>query len=289
MHRIHMHAGKLPLVRDMGFIVDQHGTYRHPDRKFNDINVFIYVQKGCIHVIEDDIPYRLFSGSYLFLSKNIAHWGGDNYEPSTEWFYIHLYDTDEHTAALPEYRLLPQHALIPLSTYNSRIVLPKTGVLSQVLQPSVKLSQMLHHFDAPSSFSPLQLSLLVYQFFISLYAKHTDQSTHSKSDHIVNRLRELLLHAKGQRLSSTDIANHFGMNYAYLSTLFKQHTGITIKRFQNELLIEQAIDLFKSNYGNVSEVSDALGFSNPYYFSRVFKQVTGVSPINYMNEHYKQH
>lgn len=272
----------------MGFIVDEHGTYRHPERKFNDINVFIYVQKGCIHVIEDGTSYRLYEGSYLFLSKNIAHWGGDNYEPGTEWFYIHLYDTVEHIAALPEYRLLPQHALIPLSTYHSRIDLPKTGTLSAVLQPSVKLSQMLHQFDAPSSFSPLQLSLLIYQFFIALYAEHTDQSTPTKSHHIVNRLRELLLNAKGKRLSSEHIAEQIGMNYAYLSTLFKQHTGITIKRFQNELLIEQAIDLFKSNYGNVSEVSDALGFSNPYYFSRVFKQVTGVSPTAYMNEHYKQ-
>jgi YesN/AraC family two-component response regulator len=57
--------------------------------------------------------------------------------------------------------------------------------------------------------------------------------------------------------------------------------------YQNELLIEKAIDMFKKNDGNVSEVSDALGFSNPFYFSRVFKKITGVSPTTYINENYR--
>nr|WP_268515848.1 AraC family transcriptional regulator [Bacillus atrophaeus] len=72
------------------------------------------------------------------------------------------------------------------------------------------------------------------------------------------------------------------MNYAYLSSLFRKQTGKSITAYKNELLIEQAIDIFKKSNKNITEVSNKLGFSNPYYFSRVFKRVTGVSPSVYL-------
>ncbi|MCY8513134.1 helix-turn-helix domain-containing protein [Bacillus atrophaeus] len=37
----------------------------------------------------------------------------------------------------------------------------------------------------------------------------------------------------------------------------------------------------------MTEVSNKLGFSNPYYFSRVFKKVTGVSPSVYLSQIYR--
>ncbi|MCI4170894.1 AraC family transcriptional regulator, partial [Bacillus spizizenii] len=43
------------------------------------------------------------------------------------------------------------------------------------------------------------------------------------------------------------------------------------------------MDLFKTSNLNVTEVSSRLGFSNPYYFSRLFKRVTGVSPSLYIS------
>ncbi|WP_246354138.1 helix-turn-helix domain-containing protein [Paenibacillus phytohabitans] len=38
---------------------------------------------------------------------------------------------------------------------------------------------------------------------------------------------------------------------------------------------------------NVSEISEALGYPNPYYFSRVFKKVLGESPSSYMKHLYR--
>jgi YesN/AraC family two-component response regulator len=78
------------------------------------------------------------------------------------------------------------------------------------------------------------------------------------------------------------------MNYAYLSSLFRKETGKSITQFKNELLIEKAITKLKNEAVNISEVSDDLGFSNPFYFSRVFKKVTGVSPTTYLNEIYRK-
>lgn len=305
MQQVKLHAARLPLVRDVGFIVDEHGSHRHPDRKMDHIHVFIYVQEGCIHVIEQHKEYRVPAGSYLFLRKNTAHWGGDNYEPGTAWYYIHFYDAvadatavatthstvgaaaAEQLEAISEQRHFPHHALIAAETYNIAIAFPKQGKVANMIAVHAKLQDILKTYENPAPLRPTSLSVLTYQLFIELYHEHMASDAQAKSHHIVTQLTTLLRQAKTARLSSSEISTRLGMNYAYLSSVFKQHTGMTIRRFQNELLIEQAIALFRSNYGNVTEVSDALGFSNPYYFSRVFKQITGAAPTVFINEHYK--
>lgn len=56
---------------------------------------------------------------------------------------------------------------------------------------------------------------------------------------------KLLHENEDQKLTGDQIANAMGMNYSYLSSLFKNHTGKSVTQYQNEILIEKAIQLFK--------------------------------------------
>ena len=58
--------------------------------------------------------------------------------------------------------------------------------------------------------------------------------------------------------------------------------GVTPKDFCLEKRIEKACALLSSGEVNVSEVSLLLEFSSPSYFSRIFKQKTGFSPIAFI-------
>ena len=75
-----------------------------------------------------------------------------------------------------------------------------------------------------------------------------------------------------------EIANHVGLSPNYLSSLFHQQTGRTVRRFMEQVRIEEARRLLADPPQNVKAVAYGLGFNDPQHFSRVFRRVTGESP-----------
>ena len=68
------------------------------------------------------------------------------------------------------------------------------------------------------------------------------------------------------------------MSQGYLSTAFKKQAGESFTSYVSEIKIEKAKELIGSRQYMMYEVSDLLGFDTPFYFSKVFKKVTGMSP-----------
>lgn len=285
MHHFQLPIHSLPLVRETGYMYDTNGEFTHPNRKMEKIHVFVFVVEGCIYVCENGVEYSVKKGSYLFLRKNNTHWGTKHYHPGTKWFYIHFYEAPTVIGDKPEYNHLTQTSLIYEDVYDSKISFPIHGEITNVEYMAAKLQKLVSMYEQPLPMRPLHLSIAAYQFFTELYSNQLEKNQEANKHYVVNQMIDLMRNSK-HNLTGEEIAETLGMNYAYLSTLFKKQTGMSVKRFQNELLIEKAIEMFKKKEGNVSEVSDALGFSNPFYFSRVFKKVTGVPPTTYINERF---
>ncbi|SER42069.1 AraC-type DNA-binding protein [Gracilibacillus ureilyticus] len=285
-HRIEITANSLSLIQEIGFIKDENGVFSHPNRIMPELNVFIYVVSGRLKVIEEGELYDLRKGSYLFLSKNKHHWGEELYERGSEWFYIHFYseNTDNEQKEFSPYR---HTSIIPKKLYHSNIILPKTGKTEQITYTESKLSKLLETFESSHPFRPIYASMGAYELFLDLYMERMKDS-YSTTNRTVTKMIELFHKNKGMKLDSRKIEKEMGMSYSYLSSLFKKHTGKSITQYQNEILIEHAIQLFKNQQYNVSEVSDSLGFSNPFYFSRVFKKVIGVAPTTYLEQIYRK-
>ena len=52
---------------------------------------------------------------------------------------------------------------------------------------------------------------------------------------------------------------------------------MTISQYKNHIKVQKAIDLFKIENMNITEVAQRVGFENQFYFSRVLKNITGNS------------
>ena len=73
----------------------------------------------------------------------------------------------------------------------------------------------------------------------------------------------------------------------YLRRLFKKKHQCTPQHFLVHNRVELAKQLlFESNH--ISQVAQMAGFSDVYYFSRVFKEYTGFSPTRWQREHKKE-
>ena len=64
--------------------------------------------------------------------------------------------------------------------------------------------------------------------------------------------------------------------------LFKSCFGLTPNRYLTGLKIDYAKKLIITNYFSISQIAEMCGFSDIYYFCKVFKNETGTTPTKYM-------
>ncbi|MFD2387961.1 response regulator transcription factor [Enterococcus rivorum] len=93
-------------------------------------------------------------------------------------------------------------------------------------------------------------------------------------------------HYQDASLSGVKVATIFHINHTYLSKRMKQELGLSFIDYLTQLRIEKAIELLDDTMLNIkiNDLSKKVGYQNPYYFSRLFKQRIGVSPLYYKQE-----
>ena len=82
-------------------------------------------------------------------------------------------------------------------------------------------------------------------------------------------------------MSIKKVADIFFYSEKYFSSLFIKKTGIKFSQYLNNLRINYATELIKKGTDNISVVSSRCGYSDQFYFSKVFKKITGKAPSEY--------
>jgi AraC-like DNA-binding protein len=84
-----------------------------------------------------------------------------------------------------------------------------------------------------------------------------------------------------QSLSLAHLARQAGLSIGYYSTVFKAHTGFSPIEYYNRLRIQAACRLLDTTALTILAVAESLGYEDPYYFSRAFRKIMGISPRAY--------
>ena len=84
-----------------------------------------------------------------------------------------------------------------------------------------------------------------------------------------------------KKIRAADIAALVGYTEYYLTHKFKEETGLSVTDYIKFAKIERAKVLLKSTDQTVQDIATALSFSTRNYFSRIFQEVTGQTPMEY--------
>lgn len=84
-----------------------------------------------------------------------------------------------------------------------------------------------------------------------------------------------------EELSLKTLANRFQVNPTYLGQKFYQETGVHFSPYLTELRIKRARNLLETTHLRAGEIGVSVGFSDPGYFFRIFREHTGQSPTEY--------
>ncbi|MNO21298.1 HTH-type transcriptional activator Btr [compost metagenome] len=80
------------------------------------------------------------------------------------------------------------------------------------------------------------------------------------------------------------LAERAGLSTSHYSVLFKERTGMTLGRYLKRLRIEKAKQLFAQGETSAKKAAQSVGFVDYFHFSRTFKEITGMSPTEYMHQ-----
>jgi len=290
---------QIPEVRLMNTAIIQ-PPFVHNRRKANEYIIYL-IKKGEMYLRENGREYLLTPGDFLLLDTAYYHEG---YKPSyCEYYYIHF--KQESITRVEEGGKEEEFVKLILSKHNDSLksdpfsystiekdslLLPKyyhftsTGdyiKVSCLLDEAVKHNKNhMDNYKIMCSLKVLEAFIEIYRSYL-LYTLQKSASVMPKSYHKVQKLLEYLNSEYAAKITSGDIEEISGSNFDYINRIFKKMTNQTVFAYLNTVRINHAMELITTTNMKMSEVGQSVGFTDLYYFSKVFKKAVGVSPTNY--------
>lgn len=103
----------------------------------------------------------------------------------------------------------------------------------------------------------------------------------SKQDTIIEPSINFMQKHLSETLRLSDIAESVNVSVPHYSFLFKQKTGFAPMEYFNQLKVQKACQYLLFTDLRIKEISEQLGIEDPYYFSRMFTRLMGLSPKEY--------
>lgn len=275
-HLLKIPCTAMPFVSEADYSVTL-APMIHADRTA-PFHVAIYLLQGSMEIIEDGIPYRIMPDQVFFLKSGIHHWGNRSFEIGSSWYYAHFY-CDAPSSCMEE---LPRGiyyderiSLKPSEKDRYFITLPKLINCEEKTQIKRNFEKMIEahiHGNIP------QTSIRLWQIFLECAQNaQDDKVSNGYAEQIQNYVRQHYIDG----FTSAQIQEACGLSYKYAGTLFKEVTGQTIKEYQCALRLRKAEQLLKETNKSIAEIAQLTGFSDVFYFSKIFHRKKGCPPGEY--------
>ncbi len=131
--------------------------------------------------------------------------------------------------------------------------------------------------------SDYNIMFLFYDFISSIDEHYIEKKIPTKNVYMT-RAVEYIKQNYNKNISVENIANLLGIERSYLSRLFKTYKNKSTQNYIIDYRMYKAKRLFEEEDMNVSQVCTAVGYTNIYCFSRIFKSRVGMPPKEYMEQ-----
>ncbi|TFE26979.1 response regulator [Cohnella luojiensis] len=108
---------------------------------------------------------------------------------------------------------------------------------------------------------------------------------HSKNGKLVQNIMESVRDRLHENITLRDVALRFSFSPNYLGHLFRGETGQNFSDYIIALRMERAQELLRNSKLKIYEVANQVGYRYLPYFSRQFKETTGMAPLEYRRKH----
>ena len=256
----------------------------HYQGESHDFWEFVCVDKGEVEVTADNHTFTLQKGDMIFHKPNEFHSLKANGTIAPNLVVIsfachskamHFFEDRRLSITDIDRSLIAQIIAEARNSYSSPLNDPYLTKLEPLSQPLFGSEQLIQNY--------------LEQLLILLIRRYTKTETLSQTPvirkknnmEIYNRILLYLEQNIHHHLTIDQIARENLIGRSQLQKLFHEQNGCGIIDYFSQLKIEEAKQLIRSQRLNFTQISDLLGYTSIHYFSRQFKQKTGMTPSEY--------
>ena len=257
-------------VTDVGFFpkADHHDRERTDGC---DTAILLYCREGWGHVrLGEDAECLLQPGQAIFIPPNTPHRYRASVEQPWSVYWVHLTGT-----------MIPHYARL-LGTNNPVPVHPQAD--GEILREFHRCFSLLRQPCQQEEFFLVCQSAGTILALIAHGAKLSRMQLTKKGEIAVETcIRHMETHLS-HALDMKELTLLSGFSASHLSALFKQSTGYAPLLFFHRRKMQAAARELYFTRKSIKEIGLMYGIPDPYYFSRQFKRVMGVSPMAYREQ-----
>lgn len=248
----------------------------------------IFVRRGQVIFHIDSKPYEAGPGDIIIIPSGALHVGYSACIGSLHYIAIVF-----NAALFKPMASDPVHAIYVAPYLDGTLLFPVKISCDDADNAPFRsmLEQIIHEFEAGHlgyelvvrSQLYILLTLLSRQFIPKLQSERTTRSRARNTD----RFKKLLLYIDenyAEPITVSKAAKIVNLNPYHFCKIFKKTTGSTLVEYINYIRINAAERLLRDSDYSITEIADLIGFGNPNYFTKLFKQHKGISPSQWRKE-----
>lgn len=255
------------LVTDAGYFphAAAHGRVRP---KGAPETIVIICTAGSGRVIVEGRPHPVGAGDAVLIAAGRPHvYLADQDDPWSIW-WMHVTGSDVA-------ELLPPDSGSPVLPLHD--VYAATGLITQVVEK----------LDVDDTTASLyEASGAAWQLLAHLAADRLRGG--SGSGDRVRAATAFLRENLARPVSVPELAAMANLSPSHFASLFAQTTGLGVIEYLTRLRSAKARELLLTTRMSIQDIARAVGYADPYYFSRQFRRINGVSPRAFRAEHREQ-
>ena len=143
-----------------------------------------------------------------------------------------------------------------------------------------KIEELANVWQSRTWDSYTKCRIILLEFYLEIIRM---QIYCSKTDRDINNAIKFIHQNFKKNFSGKEIAEYCSISLSHLRSKFLKQTGITITQYRDNLRIENAEEMIRSNNFTITEIALELGYCDVYHFSKTFKKIKGISPTNMFN------
>jgi AraC-like DNA-binding protein len=116
------------------------------------------------------------------------------------------------------------------------------------------------------------------QLLASVLASNQARRAGTPAEGIIREAKHRLSGELNRDIDLDGLARELGVSYAWLRRMFRQYTGMSPHQYRMQLRLSKARQLLAISGCSVKEAAAQIGYSDEYYFSRLFKLKNGLAP-----------